>query len=49
MSVFDFFTLQKGIQLAKQAADAEVDDNWEKAIVYYTHSVEYFLHALKCK
>lgn len=40
-------TLDKAIQLAKQATEADIAQKWEEAIHLYSNSVEHFLHAIK--
>lgn len=39
--------LDKAIELAKQATEADTAKNWEVAVNLYSNSVEHFLHAIK--
>lgn len=40
-------TFDKGINIAIKATEADKNKNYEEALKLYTHSVQYFLHALK--
>lgn len=40
-------TLEKGIELAKQATDADRAGKYDEAVNYYTNTVEHFMHAVK--
>lgn len=42
-------TLQKAIDLVTQATEKDKAKDYEEALKLYQHSVEYFLHAIKCK
>ena len=42
-------TLQKAIDLVTQATEKDKAKEYEEALKLYQHSVEYFLHAIKCK
>lgn len=39
--------LDKGIELAKQATDADKAGKYDEAVQLYTNTVEYFMHAIK--
>ncbi len=41
--------VQKAIDLAKQATEADNAEKYEEALQLYTHAIEYFLHAVKCE
>jgi vacuolar protein-sorting-associated protein 4 len=41
--------LQKAIDLVTKATEEDKNKNYEEALRLYEHSVEYFLHAIKCK
>ena len=41
--------LQKAIDLVTKATEEDKKKNYAEALRLYEHSVEYFLHALKCK
>ena len=43
------FVLQKAIDLASRAAEEDKAKNYEVALRLYQHSVQYFLHVVKCK
>lgn len=40
---------QKAIDLVTKATEEDKNKNFEEALRLYEHSVEYFLHAIKCK
>lgn len=40
---------QKAIDLVTKATEEDKNKNYEEALRLYEHSVEYFLHAIKCK
>lgn len=47
---FDCFVfLQKAIDLVTKATEEDKNKNYEEALKLYEHSVEYFLHAIKCE
>lgn len=41
--------MQKAIDLVTKATEEDKNKNYEEALRLYEHSVEYFLHAIKCK
>ena len=41
--------LAKGINIITKATEADEAKNYEEALRYYTHGVEYFRQALKCR
>jgi hypothetical protein len=41
--------LQKAIDLVTKATEEDKNKNYEEALRLYEHSVEYFLHAIKCE
>ena len=43
------WTLQKAIDLVTKATEEDKNKNYEEALRLYEHSVEYFLHAIKCE
>lgn len=43
------FLLQKAIDMVTKATEEDRNKNYEEALRLYEHSVEYFLHAIKCK
>ena len=40
--------MQKAIDLVTKATEEDKAKNYEEALRLYEHSVEYFLHAIKC-
>ena len=42
-------TFQKAIDIVTKATDEDKNGNYEEALKLYTHGVEYFIHANKCK
>lgn len=41
--------LQKAIDLASKAAEEDKAKNYEEALRLYQHSIQYFLHVVKCE
>ncbi len=49
LRVFPCVFLQKAIDLVKKATEVDNEQKYEEALSLYEHSIDYFLHALKCK
>ena len=48
-SFSSFSSFQEAIELVKKATDADNDQKYEEAQTLYLHSVDIFMHTLKCK
>ena len=42
-------SLQKAIDLVTKATEEDKNKNYQEALKLYEHSIEYFLHAIKCE
>ena len=47
--VFLLSLAQKAIDIVTKATEEDKNGNYEEALKLYTHGVEYFIHANKCK
>ena len=49
-SLYVIFDLtQKAIEIVKQAAEEDKNQNYQEALRLYESAVEHFLHAIKCR